>query len=138
MRIDGKGLLNGVSRGNGRTRSNGTSERFTLEQGESASPQQRAGGGAALSGVDALIALQSVGGPQERGARARHGHEMLDLLESIKIEMLAGAVPAAKLERLADSLGRRPERVSGEPVEEVLDEIEVRARVELAKLGRAA
>ena len=89
-----------------------------------------------IGGIDALLTLQSVESPSERGERLKHGHDMLDLLDDIKISLLSGEVPSAKLRKLVDTVSKRPDRYGDERIEAVLDEIELRARVELAKLGQ--
>ena len=90
---------------------------------------------ASVMGVDALIALQDVGSPLERRRRsvARAGH-ILDVLDRIKVALLEGELSQADLERLAHAV--RDERLATEDpkLEALLDEIETRAAVELAKL----
>lgn len=90
-----------------------------------------------IQGIDAILSVQAV---DERGhdrKRAlRHGEEMLDLLEKVKLGVLSGRIPAASLQALAQTVSRR--NASGDPrLEGLLDEIELRARVELAKLEKS-
>jgi hypothetical protein len=97
-----------------------------------------ASGVAQVSSLEALIALQEVGGPLERRQRAAaRGGRLLDALEQLKVGLLEGRVTAAT----ADALGRaaREQRqLTDDPrLEGVLDEIETRAAVELAKLEMA-
>jgi len=91
-----------------------------------------------ISGLDALIALQAVGDPLERRRRSvgRAGR-ILDVLDGLKVAMLDGRVPASSLDRLVRAV--REERLATEDgrLEGLLDEIETRAEVELAKLQRA-
>lgn len=98
----------------------------------------RAGGVGGVMSVDALLALQDIGGPLERKRRAvgRAGR-ILDVLEDVKIGLLSGDVTADDLERLKQAV--RDERLGtdDERLEGVLNEIETRAAVELAKLERA-
>lgn len=98
----------------------------------------RAGGVSGVMSVDALLALQDIGGPLERKRRAvgRAGR-ILDVLEDVKIGLLSGELSADDLERLKQAV--RDERLStdDERLEGVLNEIETRAAVELAKLERA-
>ena len=90
---------------------------------------------AALTNLDALIALQEVDDPVERRKRAAlRGRSLLDSLDQLKAAMLAGKVSTAALQRIADQLrGRAP---SADPqLDDILAHIELRAEVELAKLG---
>jgi hypothetical protein len=80
------------------------------------------------------MALQGVEGPLERRRRAiRRGGGLLDRLEELKLALLGGEPDAAALDRLARSL--REERPQDEDagLGAVLDQIDLRASVELAK-----
>ena len=95
-----------------------------------------------LMGVDALLALQDVGGPLERKRRAvRRAGFILDVLDEIRLALLDGEVQAGDLDRLRRAVRNEREQTQDPKLEAVLDEIEVRAAVEVAKLeqaGRAA
>jgi hypothetical protein len=106
----------------------------------SAEPAARAATATALSGLaglDALIALQSVDADrQSRRRRAvRRGHDLLDLLEEVRIGLLSGAVRGASLDRVAQLLGGL-EPSGDDSVDALVAAIALRAEVELAKLGR--
>jgi hypothetical protein len=93
-------------------------------------------------GVGGLLAAQSVdeggAGPdyKERQRRAQRGVEMLDRLEDVRRGLLMGAVPKDKLAELARMVREKRERGADPVVSRLLDEIELRAEIELAKLGR--
>lgn len=93
---------------------------------------------APLATLDAILALQ--GGdedPADRKRRsARRGQGLLAALDGLKVALIAGRVSPSDLGRIAASLsGAGP---SGDPgLDEVIAQIELRAKVELAKLGRA-
>ncbi len=92
-----------------------------------------------VMGVDALLALQDVGTPTERRRRAvRRAGRILDVLDEVKIALLEGDLDAASLDRLRRAV--RDERAGTEDpaLEAVLDDIELRAAVELAKLEQAS
>lgn len=93
-----------------------------------------AGPVAAVGSVEALLALQGAG--DEAGARRQateRAFTLLDVLDDLKIALLEGGVPRAKLVRLMDTLKSRREQVSDPRLEAMLDEVETRAAVELAK-----
>ena len=50
---------------------------------------------------------------------------------------MAGAVPAGRLQALTDMLRVKRESVDDPRLSDLIDEIELRAKVELAKLGNA-
>lgn len=94
-------------------------------------------GGSALGPVDALLALQEVPEAGERHARAwRRGSDLLDWLDELRLGLLVGRYPAAKLERLTTLLADQRDRADDPRLAGVIEEIELRAAVELAKLGR--
>ncbi len=88
--------------------------------------------------LSALLALQGVEDPMQRRRRAvgRAGR-ILDLLDELKLAMIDGAASPGTLDRLVVAV--REERASTEDarLDAVLDQIETRAAVELAKLGRS-
>jgi len=138
MRIDGPRRPGGSGRvrnGSGTTQ---PTSGFSVSNGTAPSASAAASAPAAIGGVDALLALQSVGEVGGRGERVRHGFALLDILDEMKLDLLSGTLSPDRLERLVSTVARRPQRNAGEAVESVLDEIELRARVELAKLGREA
>lgn len=105
-----------------------------------ATPRQTSSvrGAAAVGGVDLIVALQGVGDSTERRKRAiRDAGETLDVLDELKLGLLSGEVSPARLARLK-SLLRETGEASAEPeLEELLRGIDLRARVELAKLAKA-
>lgn len=89
---------------------------------------------AGVADVSALMALQGVEGPMERRRRAiRRGGGLLDRLEELKLALLSGETGEAALERL--TRGLREERTDDDDagLNAVLDQIDLRASVELAK-----
>ena len=103
-----------------------------------AAPASSVASTASVMGVDALIALQEVGSPLERRRRsvARAGH-ILDVLDGLKVALLDGELAPADLERLAHAVRQQRAATEDPKLEELLDEIETRAAVELAKLEAA-
>lgn len=91
-----------------------------------------------VSSVDALIALQEVGGPLERRRRATgRASRILDALEDLKLELLAGGLTPTMVEALSRAVRDQRALTDDPRLEGVLDEIETRAAVELAKLEAA-
>jgi hypothetical protein len=100
------------------------------------------GGVAGVMAMDALLALQELGGPLERKRKAvRRAGLILDVLEDVKVALLDGAISGHDLDRLRRAVRDERSQTDDPKLEAVLDEVEVRAAVELAKLeqaGRAA
>lgn len=92
-------------------------------------------------GVGGILAAQNVepdGAPdhKERQRRAQRGADILDGLEDIRRGLLMGAIPKDRLQDLAHMVREKRERGADPVVSRLLDEIELRAEVELAKLSR--
>ena len=91
---------------------------------------------AQTAGIDGLLALQSVEDPLfARRKAVRRGNALLDALEAIKADLLLGQVSEGRLNQLMALMGQARQRGLAE-VDPILDDIELRARVELAKFGR--
>lgn len=93
-------------------------------------------GSAAISGIEALMALQEVDDATVRRRKAmKRGHGLLDMLESIKLDLISGIEDAGAISRLHDMVRREKASVEDPGLNDVLEEIELRAAVELAKRG---
>ncbi len=138
-----------VGRTSGTTTSSGPSgargpaggSSFTLPGASAAGaapPAARAGAVAGVASLDALLALQEMGGPLERRRKAvgRAGR-ILDVLDDLRVAVIDGEVSGAHLEQLVKAVRDQRENTEDPGLEGILDEIEMRAAVELAKLQRA-
>jgi len=119
------------------SRSARTPSGFSIGQAGAAPSAAATASASAMAGVadvSALMALQGVEGPLERRRRAiRRGGGLLDRLEELKLALLSGESGEAALERL--TRGLREERTDDDDagLNAVLDQIDLRASVELAK-----
>ena len=92
-----------------------------------------------LAAVDALLSLQEV--PDATSGRSRglkRAEDMLDHLDAIRHGLLLGSIPRDKLNGLLAVVRERRDDVGDPRLAAVLDEIELRAAVELAKLDQLA
>jgi hypothetical protein len=92
-----------------------------------------------LTGIDALMALQEM--PDATAQRKRavaRGEQLLDRLEDLKRGMLLGRLAVDKLHDLARLAAQSASGIDDPDLRDLLQEIELRARVELAKLQRTA
>lgn len=91
---------------------------------------------AQATGLDAILALQAVGDFTEGRRKAvKRAANLLDLLEEMKADLLVGKVTPERLDAMVVQLGTLRERVEPD-LDALIDDIELRVRVELAKLGR--
>ncbi|HEX2114005.1 MAG TPA: flagellar assembly protein FliX [Alphaproteobacteria bacterium] len=88
-----------------------------------------------VSTVNALLSLQEVDDSLSGRARARQrAADILDQLDALRDGLLAGVLPREAIVRLAHLVRSHRPEVTDQRLKDVLDEIELRAEVELAKL----
>ena len=88
-----------------------------------------------ISSVDAVVALQEITGDNtdERGAKNR-ANLILDKLEDIRMGLLMGQIPKSNLEELSKILILARENSIDSNLLEIIEDVELRAKIELAKL----
>lgn len=92
----------------------------------------------AASGVNTFLFMQEVSDEEVARQRAmQHGKQVLQGLEQLHRDLLMGTVPLSTLSRLQSTIDRQRETFTDPRLKQILDEIELRAAVELAKLERA-
>jgi hypothetical protein len=138
MKVNGPGPVqnNAIRRtrkGADRGGKGGFAEEVAATDAEPAAPTQ-VRGPSSLAPVDALIALQEVEDATTGRKRAMgNGKDMLDLLDNIRHGLLIGGISRGKLDSLVRAVKSERQAVEDPKLQEVLDEIELRAAVELAK-----
>ncbi|MEW6595931.1 MAG: flagellar assembly protein FliX [Pseudomonadota bacterium] len=135
MKVSGAGGTSSVSSGPGPKRVAGKAMSLPqTNEATGAAPAARASSASAVGGLDALLALQEAGGPLERRRRAvRRAGKILDGLEQVKMALLDSASPAPALTALAAVVKEVRAETDDPMLEDVLNEVDVRAAVELAK-----
>lgn len=96
--------------------------------------------GAPVAGLETLMALQGVDrrDPREQRRRAfQRGAGALDLLDEVKLAVLSGDGGEAALLKLRALTAQAKETSGDDRLDGVLEEIDLRAQVELAKRTRA-
>ncbi|WP_441237206.1 flagellar assembly protein FliX [Bradyrhizobium sp. 930_D9_N1_4] len=137
MRIYGpNGTTLGTPASQARRTGSGT---FVLPDSSSAQETRSAAAPKAAASLDGLLALQGIEeDPVERRKRSvARGKTALDVLDDLKMGLLAGNLDASTVLRLRDAAANLKSS-SGDPgLDSVLSEIELRVEVELAKAGQA-
>src|ERR1700732_178690 len=112
---------------------------FALPDDTASTAETRpAGAPKAAAHIDALLAVPGIAEePAERRKRSvARGKGALDVLDDLKIGLLAGNFDASTMGRLRDAAANLKSS-SGDPgLDVVLSEIELRVEVELAKAGQ--
>jgi hypothetical protein len=89
-----------------------------------------------VAAVENLFMLQEVAEdlPGRRKAAVKRGSDMLDRLDDIRVALLTGSLPRTQLENLRRMAQDRGDILNDPQLQTVLDDIELRVAVELAKL----
>lgn len=96
-------------------------------------------GAAPLAALTSLLAVQEVPDPTDTKKRAiQHADSLLDELKELQIGLVQGWVAEDTLRGLAHMLDRPRPAIDDPELSRVLDDIELRAAVELAKLERSS
>ncbi|RMF05548.1 MAG: flagellar assembly regulator FliX, partial [Alphaproteobacteria bacterium] len=115
MRVNTVRTTSSATSGKALRRAGGSSAAFEPSRGQPARKTAALRGAAAVSTIDAILALQGVDDATERRRKAlRQGEQVLDSLEGLKIALLTGRIDAEKLERL-QALVAQYEEIEDEP-----------------------
>jgi Class II flagellar assembly regulator len=128
--LDGAGafsdLLDGISP------STEVNERATMASVERLGEVQNV---ACVNDLDVILSAQAVGNDfATRQRKIRTAHMTLDSLELLRFALLSGSVPSYLLQSIEDRMHELKYQESDPMLREILEEIELRAAVELAKL----
>lgn len=146
MKIQGPGRVGGTDDRRTERKSSGAPGEFantlaSVRDAGSAPLTHETGGTAGVGGVDALLALQGASESTSEEARRRakaKGEAILDKLEDLRLDMLAGGVNRGRLEDLSRTVAAERQQTDDPVLDNALSEIETRAAVELAKFERDA
>ncbi|ALK08784.1 flagellar assembly protein FliX [Blastochloris viridis] len=114
----------------------GSAASFSLEDSAAVSESIKTSAVAVTQSLDALLMVQE-SDPRERRRRAvARSRQALDLLDEMKLALIAGESIGPALARLETAAAALREQ-TGEPgLDSVIDAIDLRVAVELAKRGR--
>lgn len=117
-------------------KSSGSSATFSLS--DDAGETAEANASAPVSNVahlDVLLALQGVEDSTSGKKRTvEQGFDLLDRLEEMQLGLLTGRLSATQVTRISQKISNLG-RTGDEKLDSILSDIDMRARVELAKLG---
>ncbi|NQV44937.1 MAG: flagellar assembly protein FliX [Rhodospirillales bacterium] len=122
-------------------KSSSTGESFseTLKETAESIETGHASGVGGVSQVGAILSVQEVPDSTEersRGVLMAYGDELLERMEGLRLGLLAGSIPKDELAELAHRMREKKHQVNDPRLMEIIDEIELRAEVEIAKLTR--
>ena len=135
----------GVGRGAASTRKTrksadgGASFSDTLRGAAETSASTGAGGVTGVAAVGGILSVQEVDDATDgksRGLLMNYGDDLLDRLEEIRLGLLLGTISKDRLADLAQRMRQHRQDVDDPKLNEIIDEIELRSEVEIAKLTR--
>lgn len=105
---------------------------------DSTGDSQAAQNAAPVQGANSFLFLQEVSDEEANRRKAlQQGKSAIQALEELHRDLLLGRVPEATLRRLEATVAQKRAVFVEPKLQQLLDEIELRAAVELAKLDRA-
>lgn len=137
VKINGTGQVGSTSSSNRKkgVRGDGDSFRAALET-QTATPAAAPVALSPLSAVEGLFALQEA--PDAAAGRSKgvaRAEDMLKQLDEVRRGLVLGTIPVNTLKSLAYSVRQQRAQTDDPRLNDILAEIELRAEVELAKLG---
>lgn len=139
MKISGPGPISPTPSRSTRLSRNGKGSAFSRELEEESSTIAPSTAGSPVGAIEGILALQEVpDASQGRSRGVARAHDLLERLDEIRHGLLVGTIPKDRLVALRQRV--REMRDSGNALvdarlSKILDEIDLRASVELAKLG---
>lgn len=93
----------------------------------------------AINDISSILAAQDVSGNLEGESRKRNikrGENLLDNLDEIRMGLLTGSIPKERLITIAQQLRNKRDKGCDATLSGILDDIELRVEVEIAKLSK--
>ena len=145
MRIDGTKSASDVQKKKDTKKTSGEGGVFqSLMGGGHTGEATRSSGSsisAGIASVDALLAAQTAEDPAQEKAKKRmqdRAEDILSKLNELKVAMLSKSITVGHMISIADVAATHREKINDPVLTSILDEIDLRAHVELAKLQVAA
>lgn len=138
MRVSGSGRVGSTQKSKSSKAASKAGEKFAVpEKTQETSSASGVAASSPIASVEAIVALQGVEDDSKKNTRQiiEIGEEMLDRLDQIRHGLLMGEIPLSGLLQLKQTVSNFNSATTDPKLTEIIEEIEVRAAVELAKLG---
>lgn len=137
MKIQGPGQTKGPSKTGSKGKVSGGDSSFGDMMAKETPGTGATQSSQSIAQVDALLAIQGAedptAGASKKRMRKRAGH-ILDELEQIRMAMLGGSLTVGHMIDIADVVASHREKIMDPGLTSIMDEIDLRAQVELAKM----
>lgn len=94
-----------------------------------------------IAQLDALLAVQEVEDPLQKQAKKKakmRAGAILDKLDNLRLKMLTGGLTVGHMVDVADVVASHRDKIDDPQLTQIMDEIDLRAQVEIAKLSMAS
>lgn len=138
MKVEGPGQSKGVSKSDkksGASSAGGAS--FSSMIGGGGSQAAATTNTQSIAQIDALLALQGAEDPaagRSKGLMKARAGKILDMLDTVRLKMLGGRLTIGDMIDVADVVASHREKISDPVLTDIMDEIDLRAQVEIAKM----
>lgn len=139
FKVDDVRKTNELVQGKNLRRAEGGENFASYLRGTTTSETKEVQATAAMTSADAIFAAQAVNDEEERQIRrklVKKGNTLLENLEEIRQGLLLGEISKDKLIEISRLVKQKDVASTDENLQEILQEIELRVEVELAKLTR--
>jgi hypothetical protein len=142
MKIDGpkkSETSKGVSKTGAKKATGDTAFSGMIDDAGETPAQKPVSGVMSINQLDALLSVQEAAdGTSEEAAKRgkQRASLMLDQLDQLRMGLLTGGIPVSTLKQLTQTIGSHRDNIMDPRLAEVLDEIDLRVQVELAKYGQ--
>ena len=136
MRISETRQIGATRKSSNKKRTNSSDSVFSLNDPADSHPVSsgvQIGSVVPVGDISSLLVVQGTLDEPHRAGAINQGFDTLDALDSLKIDVLSGGVSRHKLMHLAKLVEKQRSNLSDPELGHLLDHIELRARVELAK-----
>ena len=140
MKITGPSGTSSVGGSKKTEKSKGSSAFGDMLGVDEAEETAHAMGAGAIARMDVLLAAQASEDPTERAARGRmkkRGDQILRTLDRLRVGILTGNLTVGNLIDVADVVASHREKINDPQLAGILDEIDLRAQIEIAKMSMA-
>lgn len=139
MKIDRSGPIRSSAPAKRSGKSDKASGDFSKHIEGAAGTQAGVSGVLPAQSLDAVLTIQELGDSTSGGGKAKAqkwANDLLDQLDELRIGIIGGVIPESELSRIANMVEIQRAHTDDPELSPILDEIELRAKVELAKYQR--
>lgn len=140
MKIEGPSKSQGAGKSSKTSKSGKADGTFGAMVASATQETTSTGATQSIAKVDALLAVQGVESATEGKARKRmrdRGDKILRQMDHMRLAILTGNLTIGQVIDIADVVASHREKISDPDMTAVLDEIDMRAQIEIAKLRKA-